>query len=264
MRSCPSPSPASPPRSRAPRALRAGAAALLVLLGLADAHADSPVTLAAFSEAKGGRLPAPWRVVGLIGASSKPLTRFDLVPVDGRTVLRVLADHSYANLMHDLPDVVVPKGTQLRWRWRLDQALLDADLRHRETDDTALKVCLLFNAPTDNLGVLDKSLLAVARAMSGEKVPAATLCYVWDNTLPVGTLLENAFTSRIRMIVVDSGSKALGQWVSHRRDLTADFQRAFGHEFPTLPPLEAVAVGADADNTGGHSVGFVGDVTLSP
>ena len=112
--------------------------------------------------------------------------------------------------------------------------------------------------------MLDKSLLAVARAMSGEKVPAATLCYVWDNTLPVGTLLENAFTSRIRMIVVDSGSKALGQWVSHRRDLAADFQRAFGHEFPTLPPLEAVAVGADADNTGGHSVGFVGDVTLSP
>ena len=244
--------------------LRAGAAALLVLLGLADAHADSPVTLAAFSEAKGGRLPAPWRVVGLIGASSKPLTRFDLVPVDGRTVLRVLADHSYANLVHDLPDVVVPKGTQLRWRWRLDQALLDADLRHRETDDTALKVCLLFNAPAENLGALEQSLLGVARAISGEKLPAATLCYVWDNTLPVGTVLNNAFTGRIRMIVVDSGTKALGQWVSHQRDVTADFNRAFGREFPTLPPLEGVAVGADADNTAGRSLGYIGDLKITP
>lgn len=221
------------------------------------------MTLATFSDAKGGRLPAAWRIVGL-PAANKPLTRFDLVPVDGHTVLRVLADHSYANLVHDLPDVVVPRGTQLRWRWRLDQALPDADLRHRETDDTALKVCLLFNAPTDKLGVLDKSLLSVARAMSSEKVPAATLCYVWDTSLPVGTLLENAFTARIRMIVVDSGTKGLGHWVSHRQDVAADFQRAFGHEFPALPPLEAVVVGADADNTGGHSVGFVGDVTLSP
>ena len=37
-----------------------------------------------------------------------------------------------------------------------------------------------------------------------------------------------------------------------------DFGLAFGREFPTLPPLEGVTVGADADNTGGHSVGYVG------
>ena len=146
----------------------------------------------------------------------------------------------------------------------LQEPLPEADLRHRETDDTALKVCLLFNAPAENLSALEQGLLGVARAISGEKLPAATLCYVWDNTLPVGTVLNNAFTGRIRMIVVDSGTKALGQWVSHQQDVAADFRRAFGREFPTLPPLEGVAVGADADNTGGHSVGFVGDVTLSP
>ena len=144
------------------------------------------------------------------------------------------------------------------------QALPDADLRHRETDDTALKVCLLFNAPAENLSALEQGLLGVARALSGERLPAATLCYVWDHTLPAGTVLDNAYTARIRMIVVDSGDKQLGHWVSHQRDVAADFRRAFGREFPVLPPLEGVAVGADADNTGGHSVGFVGDVTLSP
>ena len=248
---------------RLPHATLACASSLLILMGNLPAAADDRIRIAPFSEARGGKLPAPWRSVGLPG-SSKPLTRFDLVPLDGLTVLRVLADHSYANLVHDLPDVVVTRGTQLRWRWRLDQPLPDADLRRRETDDTALKVCLLFNAPAENLGALEQSLLGVARAISGEKLPAATLCYVWDNTLPVGTVLNNAFTGRIRMIVVDSGTKALGHWVSHQRDVAADFSRAFGREFPTLPPLEGVAVGADADNTGGHSVGFVGDVTLSP
>jgi hypothetical protein len=41
----------------------------------------------------------------------------------------------------------------------------------------------------ENLGALEQGLLGVARAISGEKLPAATLCYVWDNTLPVGTFL---------------------------------------------------------------------------
>jgi hypothetical protein len=235
----------------------------LLTIWVASALAEPVPALTPFSAATGSKLPAPWRVVGLPG-SSKPLTRFDLVQVDGRTVLRVLADHSYANLEHDLPDVVVPRGTQLRWRWRLEQPLPEADLRRRETDDTALKVCLLFNAPVENLGTLERGLLGVARALSGENLPAATLCYVWDNTLPVGTVLNNVFTARIRMIVADSGSKALGHWVSHQQDVAADFGRAFGHELPTLPPLQGVAVGADADNTGGHSVGYVGDVTLSP
>jgi len=249
--------------SRLPRAARACAAGLLILMTGVPARADGPIALTPFSEARGGKLPGPWRPVGLPG-SSKPLTRFDLVPMDGQTVLRVLADHSYANLVHDLPDVVLPRGTLLRWRWRLDQALPDADLRHRETDDTALKVCLLFNAPAENLSALEQGLLGVARALSGERLPAATLCYVWDNTLPAGTVLDNAYTARIRMVVVDSGDKQIGHWISHQRDVAADFRRAFGREFPVLPPLEGVAVGADSDNTGGHSVGFVGDVTLSP
>ncbi len=248
---------------RLPHAVLACATGLLLLMGYLACRRRRPHPDRCLFRSNGQQAALPWRVVGLPG-SSKPFTRFDLVPLDGQTVLRVLADHSYANLVHDLPDVVVTRGIQLRWRWRLDQPLPDADLRRRETDDTALKVCLLFNAPAENLGALEQGLLGVARAISGEKLPAATLCYVWDHTLPVGTLIDNAFTSRIRMIVVDSGTKALGQWVSHQQDVTADFRRAFGREFPTLPPLEGVAVGADADNTGGHSVGFVGDVTLSP
>ena len=182
---------------RLPHAALASASGLLLLMGILLVAAEDRIRIAAFSEATGSKLPSPWRVVGLPG-SSKPFTRFDLVPLDGQTVLRVLADHSYANLVHDLPDVVVTRGIQLRWRWRLDQPLPDADLRRRETDDTALKVCLLFNAPAENLGALEQGLLGVARAISGEKLPAATLCYVWDHTLPVGTLIDNAFTSRIR------------------------------------------------------------------
>ena len=227
------------------------------------APAKSTPHLSLFSSANGTIPPAPWRVVGL-PKGNKPLTRFDITPMDGHPVLRVQTDRSYANLVHDLPDLALAPGMQLRWRWRLDLPLRETDLRHRAGDDSPLKVCALFDMPIEQLGFVERNLLRVARSVSGEKLPAATLCYVWDATLPPGTLLHNAFTHRIRMIVLDSGEQHLGQWVMHAQDLAADFHRAFGNESATLQPLEGVLVGADSDNTAGHSLGYVGDVTLSP
>ena len=216
-----------------------------------------------FSSASGATPPAPWRIVGLPKAS-KPLTRFDMVLLDGRMVLRVQTDKSYANLEHDLPNPDVPAGTMLRWRWRLDQPLVGTDLRRRDGDDSPLKVCALFDMPIDRLGFVEQNLLRVARSVSGEHLPAATLCYVWDATLPAGTLLDNAYSHRLRFIVLDSGEKQLGQWVAHGQDLAADFRRAFGNESVETPPLQGILVGGDSDNTGGQSLGYVADITLSP
>jgi hypothetical protein len=220
-----------------------------------------PLTL--FSSATGTEPPAPWRVMGL-PKSHKPLTRFEITQLDGRTVLRVQSNHSYANLIHTLPGEAPAPGTLLRWRWRLDQPLAETDLSRKEGDDSALKLCLLFDMPADKLGFMDRGLLSLARSVSEEKLPAATLCYVWDNNLAVGTVLNNAFTTRIRMLVVDSSATHLRQWVMHQRHVIADFHRAFGNESASgVPPLQAVLVGADADNTGGQSLGYVGDITLS-
>ena len=47
------------------------------------------------------------------------------------------------------------------------------------------------------------------------------------------------------------------------RSLASDFMAAFGHETAELPPLLALAVGADTDNTGSASLSYVGDLHLS-
>lgn len=244
-------------------------AGLVLLLGVlvaaavpSLARAQTPM-LAPFSSAGGDQPPAPWRVVGVPGGKI-PQTTYSLADIDGRKVLRVEAIKSYANLVHPLPAWVPDAGFRLRWRWRLDEPLRSADLRRREGDDSPLKVCALFDMPLDKLGLIERNLLRLARGVSGEKLPSATLCYVWDSTLVPGTMLSNAYTTRVRIIVVNSGEQRLNQWVSHERDLAADFKRAFGEESETLPPLQALLVGGDADNTGGRSLGWVGDVTLSP
>lgn len=218
------------------------------------------IALHAFSDAAEGTPPAPWRVVGLPGKATKPLTQFDIVQLGEDRVLRVRADHSYANLTHALRPKVA--GHTLHWRWRLDQPVAGADLRTKDGDDTPIKVCALFDLPLNHLGFVDRSLLRLARSSSGEHLPGATLCYVWDQKLAVGTELPNPFTNRVRYLVLDSASSPLHQWVSHSRDLNADFLHSFGTESSTVPPLLGIVVGADADNTGGSSLAYVGDVSL--
>ena len=228
------------------------------------AQVPSPfASISPFSSASGDQPPAPWRVVGVPGGKI-PLTTYVIADIDGSRALRVEANKSYGNLVHPITSVSPEAGVRLRWRWRLEEPLRSADLRQRSGDDSPLKVCALFDMPLEKLGVVDRSLLRMARSATGEKLPSATLCYVWDHALATGTLVRNAYSGRVRMIVVNSGDQRLGQWLNHDRDLAADFQRAFGEESDVMPPLQAVLVGADADNTGGRSLGWVGNVSFSP
>jgi Protein of unknown function (DUF3047) len=210
----------------------------------------------------GNALPPPWRVVGFPGGK-KPVPIMDIATPDGERVLRVASDKSYGSATHDLQPVVLGPGSTLRWRWRLDQPLLLTDLKRRDGDDSPIKICAMFDMSTDKLGLIERNILNIARGRTPEFVPAAMLCYLWDHQLPVGTKMTNAFTHRMRFIVMDSGEKQLGQWVKHERDLAADFIQAFGHETDVMPPLVGILVGADADNTQSTSLAYVGDVVLT-
>lgn len=195
-----------------------------------------------------------WRPAGL-PKQTLPATQF--APADDGA-LRIEAAGSYGNLVHEAPG----PGRILTWRWRLDRALAAADLRSKAGDDAALKVCALFDLPLAALPFWERQKLRLARSVSGEDLPAATLCYVWDPGLPAGTLLPNAYTPRLRWLVLRGAGEPLATWRDERRDLGADFQRVFGDETTRLPPLKALAVGADADNTGGRSLGLVTEPVL--
>jgi hypothetical protein len=202
---------------------------------------------------------APWHVVGL-PQQTKPFTRFNVVTLDGQRVLKVEAQASYGTLVH--PVLESPNAQRLSWRWRLDQPLPAADLRRREGDDSPLKVCAMFDLPTAAVPFVERQVLRIARLRSGETLPAASICYVWDAQLPAGTVLDNAFTRRMRMIVLRGPEAALHGWVSEQRDVWADFKRLFADESMAVPPLVGIAIAADADNTQGHSLGYVGSITL--
>ena len=213
--------------------------------------------LAPLAGAPGSLPQAPWVLAGLPG-QTLPVTRFVLERQDAGLVLRVQTAASYGNLVHALKDV--PAGW-LSWRWRVDKALASPDLRSREGDDVALKVCALFNMPSSAVPFVERQLLRLAESRSGERLPTATLCYAWDPSWPEGTVVANAYSRRVRYITL--GGKALS-WHAVRRDLAADFVRAFGDETSRVPRLMAIALGADSDNTRGESLGFIADLEFTP
>lgn len=211
-----------------------------------------------------GPVPAaPWHLAVLPG-QTKPSTRFELVDLEGKRVLRVEAASSYGNLVHALTLDPPPSALQFAWRWRVDQPVDGADLRQRATEDIPAKVCVFFDEPMSEVPFVERQVLRLARVRAGEWLPSATVCYVWDNKLPVGTVLRSPFTGRVRYLVLESGAEHLHAWRGEKRDVVADFLRLYGDEATQAPTIIGVGVGADADNTHGHAIAFVTDLFLSP
>jgi hypothetical protein len=230
----------------------------LALLGAAVASARAqpgPLVTA------DGALGASWRVVGWPNQKPPP-TRYTAATVEGRPAVRLEASASYGNLVADLPGQRAPE--RLRWTWRIERPNAAVDLAQKSGDDAAAKVCLGFDLPLANVPFMERQLLRLARSRSPEPLPAATLCWVWGHAEAKEALLPNPYSRRVRVIVLRNQADAAERWFDEDRDVAADWKRAFGDESAEVPPLGAVIVAADADNTGRSSVAYVAGLRFAP
>ena len=216
---------------------------------------------APFSSAPDSSVPPPWQVITLPKIPRH--THYEIVTVGGMRAVKAEADGSYANVVHPLHADVATTPI-LRWSWRVDRFPATSDLSLKAGDDVAAKVCVLFDLPLDRLGLIDRLKIELGRRLFKLDLPAATVCYLWERTLAPGTWLPNAYTDRVRMLVLRSAAAGeQGRWFDERRDLRADFARAFGTEAAGgLPPISAIAFASDADNTGSTALAYFGDILL--
>jgi hypothetical protein len=208
--------------------------------------------------AAGARLPPQFRSYSF--ASQARHTVYALVSDAGRTVLHARSDAATAGIVRELR---VDPATHplLAWRWRTARLVSKGELASKSGDDFAARLYVTFDVDEARLSAGDRMKLGLARLAFGNDVPLAALCYVWDARAPVGTMVPNAYTDRVRMVVVDSGPGKLGQWVEHERNVAEDFRRAFGHE---PPAVTGVIVSTDTDNTGESAETWYGDVRFRP
>jgi Protein of unknown function (DUF3047) len=227
-----------------------------------SALAQKPA-LTPLAGAEGATPPAPWRAVGL-PRNKAPLAQMDIASIDGARALRLKTDASYGTLVHEFPGGVPGNEATIKWRGRLDQPIANADLRKKEGDDAALKVCVMFDMPLDQVPFGERTVLRLARGLSSELLPAATVCYISDRTLASGTTLPNVYSRRVRSIIIDGQDSPLKQWRTHERRVGDDFLKLFGDESKVVPPVVAIVVGADSDNTGGGSLAYIADLVFNP
>jgi hypothetical protein len=189
-------------------------------------------------------IPAPWRVEQI--DPRVPATLYTLRQWDGVNAVEARARKSMALLARPL-SIDLAKTPILCWQWRIDAPLVNADMSRKSGDDYAARVYLTFAIPPAQLSYATRAKLALGRSLYGDQLPDAALNYVWDNRHPVGTLQDNTYSDRARMLVVRSGAASAGRWVSERRNVLEDFQRAFG---PLDKQLQALVLASDTDNTG--------------
>jgi hypothetical protein len=83
--------------------------------------------------------------------------------------------------------------------------------------------------------------------------------YIWENRAPIGTVIPNQYTSRVKMIVAESGGTRLGEWREEVRNVYEDYKRAFGEEPPVT---RSVGIMTDTDNTGERALAYYGDIAF--
>lgn len=159
-------------------------------------------------------------------------TSYEAVDLDGRSVLKAETDGK-ASLLFRSANLDLNKFPIVEWSWKITSSYqagptAAADFERTQTgDDFPARIYVVYQQgflPTD----------------------AIAINYVWAGQEPVGASWTNPFTSKAKMLVVESGDENAGTWQSYRRNIQEDFKTLFGVD---VDRVNGYAVMVDGDNS---------------
>jgi hypothetical protein len=179
----------------------------------------------------GRGLPSGWRLSRIEGV--QPPT---LEVTRGHT-LKMIAIGEGGTATYRLRNSIRPPSTlrpgRLTWRWRAGTPLKGADLKHRSSDDSPIRVVIAFQ-------------------------DGRTLTYAWGNRESRNESFAS-WAGRNRMVVVlQRAEDADGSWHEERRDPFGDYRRLWNNA-----PRAIVSVGVSIDSDGlkTRAASEIGDIT---
>jgi hypothetical protein len=234
--------------------------ALLGLLLLAvGARGAEPLLLGGFAPpADPTAPPAGWEPLTFPRVARH--TRYTVVLEGERWVLRAESDAAASGLYRPL-DLDPQIYRVLSWRWKVEGVLAGSDPRRKEGDDYAARVYVAFQYDPSAASLWERARFGTYRLLYGRYPPGLALNYVWESRLPAGTVLDNAYTGRAKIVVARSGAGEAGRWVTETRDIYEDYRRIAGGE---PPRIVGVALMTDTDDTGERAVAYYDAITLGP
>ncbi len=223
--------------------------------GAADPAAEPALAVTPWAQAPSGGHAPVWRHYKLPG---KQPSLFSYMRQDGRNAMAVTSASS-ASMLRQALRIEPAELTSVRFSWKVPELIAQADMSLREADDSPVRIVLIFEGDRSKFSPKNAMLSELARSLTGEELPYATLMYVWCNTRPAGSVIVNPRTDRVRKLVVESGAGKLKQWVDYERNIRADYETAFG-EAPGA--LVGIGIMTDSDNTRSNTRAWYGPVTL--
>jgi hypothetical protein len=184
------------------------------------------------------------------------LTKYTLIHQNGTNVVQAVSQSSASGLYREIH--IDPEHFPLiQWRWQVKNILGSGNALTQQGDDYAARIYITFKYDVSRLGLLERIKYESFRLIYGRYPPLAVINYIWANKLPVGKTVDNAYTKRVKMIAIESGTENLGKWLTETRNVFKDYQQAFG-EAPGA--ITGIAIMTDTDNTGESATSYYGDI----
>jgi hypothetical protein len=156
-------------------------------------------------------------------------------------VLHLKSQNEHSTIVRDIKGKVHLKETPiLKWTWKASVLPTGGDVRRKETTDIAAQVYIIW----PRFPALLRSRI---------------IGYVWDATTPASTVVKSQKTGTVTFIVLRSGPKDLGKWLTEHRNVAEDYRDIFG-EFPEDPT--AITISIDSNDTQSTAESFIGPIVF--
>ncbi|GAA6134789.1 DUF3047 domain-containing protein [Oceaniserpentilla sp. 4NH20-0058] len=177
-------------------------------------------------------------------------TKYSLVDLDQKTVLKAVADQSASGIAKELR-IDLKKTPFINWSWRIENYLSGLDETKKKGDDYVARLYLVKSGGF---------FIWKTKALN----------YVWSSNQATGAKWDNAYAgSNARMLAVRSANDPLNQWVSEKRNVFEDMIALYGDKGSQKENedayryIDVVAIMTDTDDSKGKAIAYYGDIYFS-
>lgn len=165
---------------------------------------------------------------------------YKLVTESGDTFVQAHSKKAASGIYYEFPEKLRFNPTSkpfISWKWKVDK--FPTKDPSDPKDDYAARVYVIFPA----------SVIIFSNCIE----------YIWDDTLPEGTIKKSPLSSRIQLFVLRKGKK--DGWQHEERNIAEDYMKAFG-ESEVDDEIGAIAFMSDTDDTQSEAAVSFDDIKI--
>lgn len=142
----------------------------------------------------------------------------------------------------------------IMWRWKVENLYEKGNAKTKAGDDYPIRIYISFKYNPKEAGFFERLKYKSAKLLYGQYPPHSSLNYIWANKEHKEQIIENSYTDKSKMVVLQEGILNVGKWQTHEVNIIEDYERVFASRPPNVA---RIAIMNDSDNTGERSISYM-------